>query len=103
MKSKHTTIAALMLSALVATPGMANYFHNPVLNIYSNVGTSGNPTTRDIRENHMPQVSHATTHTSDVAKADPKEDLAGTSVSFEAVEQEYSRTDATPSLRLKPH
>jgi hypothetical protein len=58
MRTKMT-LSVLLLSAVFATPTLANYFSNPYANINLNIGSAASPTPRDIRENRLPQVVHA--------------------------------------------
>ena len=54
----NITLSVLVFSAAFATPTLANYFHNPPLNLNVNIGSAPSPTPRDIRENRLPQVVH---------------------------------------------
>ena len=49
-------LSALCISAAFATPSLANYFHNPHLNLNRNIGSAPSPTPRDVRANRLPQV-----------------------------------------------
>jgi len=49
--------AALLLSAASVTPAFANWFHNPIENVYRNVGSAPNPTPADVREGRVPIVA----------------------------------------------
>jgi hypothetical protein len=44
---------------VAATPGFANYFHNPHWGLSLNNGSAPNPTPRDIRGNRVPQLFRA--------------------------------------------
>ncbi len=55
MKTRVLPVA-LILSAVLATPSAANWFHNPKLNINRNVGSAPSPTPEDIREGRIPIV-----------------------------------------------
>ena len=50
-------LAVLFISAASATPSLANYFHNPHLNLNRNIGSAPSPTPRDIRSNQSPHVN----------------------------------------------
>src|SRR5262245_24730120 len=56
MKARVFT-AALLLSAAFVTPSYANWFHNPYVNVYRNIGSAPNPTPADVRENRLPIVA----------------------------------------------
>jgi hypothetical protein len=104
MKTSKTAISILFLSAVCVTPAFANYFSNPTLGVRFNVGSAPNPTQRDVRENHMPQMTRVTKPTVDVAKS--KDATAPVAAVEQApVEQSASRTaDASgpiPALRLR--
>jgi len=51
-------LSVLFILAASATPGLANYFHNPHVGLNLNIGSAPSPTPRDIRENRMPQLFH---------------------------------------------
>ena len=51
-------LSVLFMLAASATPSLANYFHNPKLNVNLNIGSAPSPTPRDVHENHLPQVNH---------------------------------------------
>ena len=53
MKSRVLPVV-LIASALFATPSLANWFHNPQLNINRNIGSAPGPTPQDIREMRLP-------------------------------------------------
>jgi hypothetical protein len=57
--SAKMMLSVLLLSTACASPAFANYFSNRYLNINLNIGSAPNPTPRDVRENRLPQVSHA--------------------------------------------
>jgi len=68
MKTRITMTSLLFLSAVAATPALANYFHNPRLNMMFNVGSAPSPTPQDIREHRMPQLTDTNpSHSDDVA------------------------------------
>ena len=56
MKASKTMISILFLSAACATPALANYFSNPVLNMRFNVGSAPNPTPGDVRSDRQPML-----------------------------------------------
>ena len=58
MKTKMT-LSLLFLTAAYATPTLANYFHNPSMNLNLNIGSAPSPTPLDIRENRQPRVTQA--------------------------------------------
>ena len=58
MKTKIMMTSLLLLSAVGATPALANYFYNPHVNIMLNVGSAPSPTPRDIREHRLPHVAN---------------------------------------------
>jgi hypothetical protein len=104
MKTSKTAISVLFLSAVCVTPAFANYFSNPTLGLRFNVGSAPNPTRRDVRENHMPQMTRVTKPAVDVATSkDPAAPMAA--VEQAPVEQPAVRTsDASgpiPALRLR--
>jgi hypothetical protein len=49
-------LSVLFISAASATPSLANYFHNPHLNLNRNIGSAPSPTPRDIRDNRVPHA-----------------------------------------------
>lgn len=53
------TLSVLFIAAAGATPGFANYFHNPHMGLNLSIGSAPSPTPRDIRENRMPQLFRA--------------------------------------------
>ena len=57
MKFKTMMLLPLVLAAAFTTAAEANYFANPRLNVYSNVGSAPSPRPVDVRENREPQVS----------------------------------------------
>lgn len=101
MKTSKTAISILFLSAVCVTPAFANYFSNPTLNVHFNVGSAPNPSVRDIRENHMPQMTRATSQSVDVvaeksAVAPTQQDRAETAPARSA-----DASGSIPALRLR--
>jgi hypothetical protein len=101
MKSSKTAISILFLSAVCVTPAFANYFSNPTLNVHFNVGSAPNPSVRDIRENHMPQMTRATSQSVDVVAekstvAPAQKDRVETAPARSA-----DASDTIPALRLR--
>ena len=105
MNSK-TAISIMLLSAVCVTPAFANYFSNPNLNVHFNVGSAPNPTVRDVRENHVPQMTRVTKPNVDVVTT-PAPKNATTPVASEQARpvQPVARTadaaDSVPTLRLR--
>jgi hypothetical protein len=64
------TMSMLLLSAACTTPSLANYFYNPYTNLRLNVGSAPSPTPRDVRENRLPKVVHASSHRVDIVADD---------------------------------
>lgn len=67
MKVTNTVLSVLLISAACATPAFANYFANPALNVRLSIGSAPNPTAHDIRTQSMPQMTHRSQPTSNVA------------------------------------
>ncbi len=69
MKTNKIAISILLISTAFASPAFANYFHNPALNMRFNVGSAPTPTTSEIRQNSMPQMTRNNRSKIDVAKS----------------------------------
>src|SRR5215475_5296544 len=103
MKTSKTVISILFLSAVCVTPAFANYFSNPTLNVHFNVGSAPNPTVRDVRENHTPQMTRVTRPAVDVATAkQPATPVAAEQAPVvQPPDRSADASDSIPALRLR--
>ena len=70
------TLLLLSLTAGFVTPSLANYFFNPYTNVGRNIGSAPSPTPRDVKENRLPRLVHATPPYADVTPAEPFKSLS---------------------------
>jgi hypothetical protein len=101
MKTSKTVISILFISAISVTPAFANSFSNPHLNVHFNLGSAANPTVRDIRENHMPQMTRATAPSAEVAAEKATAIPAQQDRVEPAKDRSADASDSIPALRLR--
>ena len=103
MTTNKTAISILFLSAVCVTPAFANYFSNPTLNMHFNVGSAPNPSARDVRENHVPQMTRATRQSVEVLAEKVTRTPAPASQDSAEVAPGRSAdaSDSIPALRLR--